>query len=353
MREFYLKNKDLIQKAFFIAAILVGIYLFVNFLFRYISPFAIGYIIALLLEPLVNLLYVRLKINRGLSAIVLIVLTLGLLIGLGLFLTSKIYEQALSFSENVPKYIDSTLETLKNSRFEIDLSSDIVSSITTSVTSILGVGIGQGGVNLVKNLPSAALYIILLITSAFFFIKDKHLIERKVKSLFPEWLRTNCRNLKTGIGTALAGYAKAQLIIMSVVGSLCLIGLAILNYPYALLIAVILAIIDALPVFGTGIILVPWALYNILAQDYKFAIGLLIISMVVFLVRRFLEPKVLSDQIGVHPLILLISIYVGLKLFGSIGFILGPIIAVVVKISFETTLNFGEQVKNENKSWDN
>ncbi len=138
-------------------------------------------------------------------------------------------------------------------------------------------------------------------------------------------------NIKSDLTGALGGYVRAQLILMSITFCELFIGLSVLNVKYSFILAIIIAIVDAIPVFGTGTVLLPWALISLLSGSYKMALGLLIIYAICLTVRQLLEPKIISSQIGLHPLFTLFAMYVGFRLIGLIGMILGPVAAIIIK----------------------
>jgi sporulation integral membrane protein YtvI len=136
---------------------------------------------------------------------------------------------------------------------------------------------------------------------------------------------------KAGVIKAIGGYIRAQCILMCIVSAICVTGLVILGNQYALLLGVLIAFVDALPVFGSGAFFWPWALYSIIVGNYKMAMGLAIINILVLITRQMLEPRIIGSQIGLHPVATLMSIFIGLKVFGLFGFIIGPIILVTIK----------------------
>ena len=125
---------------------------------------------------------------------------------------------------------------------------------------------------------------------------------------------------------------------MSITFSELLIGFTVMklfglfDLKYTFLIALLTAILDALPVFGTGAVLIPWSIYNIIVArfDLAIAIALLALYIICVVVRQFTEPKVVGDSLGLHPLVTLLSMYIGLKLIGIGGMILLPIISLFV-----------------------
>jgi predicted PurR-regulated permease PerM len=107
-------------------------------------------------------------------------------------------------------------------------------------------------------------------------------------------------------------------------------GLMVLHIPGAWAIGLLIAFADALPVFGSGVLLVPWALLTMLQGAWSTAVGLLVLWLLVTLCRSFLEPKFLGKQAGASPLLPLLVLYAGLRLFGIPGLIMGPIVLSAV-----------------------
>jgi sporulation integral membrane protein YtvI len=338
----------MINKVLFLIAFVLGVFVFFNFLFGYIAPFFAGFVVSLILEPLVRLLNERFKIHRGIAAIFLILILMTLIIVLSILIVNNIIAQAFSFASNVPQYIANIEKTFASFEDKITVlkelipksiydafaesSGGILSSLASSSAKFVGNGMGQGGISIVKALPNVLVVVILCIISAFFFTKDMPMIKEKANKYIPQWIRKNAKGIRGGVFTAVGGYIKAQLIIMSVTGSICVLGLTIIRYPYSLFVGILIAVFDALPIFGSGAILWPWAAYSFLMNNYRFGIALLIIYGAIFLTRQFLEPKVLSAQIGLYPILTLMSIFVGVKAFGFLGFIIGPFVVICAKI---------------------
>jgi predicted PurR-regulated permease PerM len=105
-----------------------------------------------------------------------------------------------------------------------------------------------------------------------------------------------------------------------------------LNFKYAFFIGFTIGLVDALPALGSGFILWPWALYSILTSDYNFGIGLLITYIVIFITRQILEAKIFAKKSGIHPLLIIISMYIGLKVYGFFGFFIGPVVIILIKV---------------------
>lgn len=127
------------------------------------------------------------------------------------------------------------------------------------------------------------------------------------------------------------GYFKAQLIMMIMTFIIFSIGLVIIDASYPLLTGFIIAIVDVLPVLGSGIIMIPWSIISLIGGNSDFAIALAIVYVVATLIRQILEPKITGDKIGIRPIYTFLATIVGTLVFGPMGIILGPIIAVIIK----------------------
>ena len=136
--------------------------------------------------------------------------------------------------------------------------------------------------------------------------------------------------MKKTVVAAFGGYLKAQLLLSLGVFGILLAGFLFTGQDYALLLALGLAVLDFIPLLGSGTVMVPWAVIALLTRDYSKALLVLAIWGVIAVFRRVAEPKIVGDQTGLSPILSLISIYVGMKLGGVPGMILGPILLLVV-----------------------
>ena len=118
---------------------------------------------------------------------------------------------------------------------------------------------------------------------------------------------------------------------MSITFAQLFIWFLFIHADYALTLAVLIALVDALPFLGTSSVLIPWALFTFIQGDYRMGTILLLIAGICLSVRQLLEPKLVSMHIGLHPLVTLISMYVGLQVYGIVGIIIGPVIMIILK----------------------
>ena len=110
------------------------------------------------------------------------------------------------------------------------------------------------------------------------------------------------------------------------------VGFSVLSVEYSFLLALVISTVDILPALGVGTVLIPWSVIELLTRDFKTGFGLLILWAVITVVRQIIEPKIVGGSLGLHPLVTLIGMYVGFRLFGIIGLLASPALAVAAKV---------------------
>ena len=135
---------------------------------------------------------------------------------------------------------------------------------------------------------------------------------------------------------SLGGYLKAEFILVGISFIISLVRIIYtifskLYIEFPLIIALVIAFVDALPIFGSGTIMIPWAGYLAFTGDIKLAIAIFVLWCIMSIVRQLVEPKIISGQIGIHPIFTLIAMYTGFKFIGIWGLLLGPIILYNIK----------------------
>jgi sporulation integral membrane protein YtvI len=359
MRDFYGVN---IRKTLIVAAVavavLLGIYATYNLSF-YLAPFIIALLMSMILEPIIQLLTRTLKMGRKLAALVallFVLVTLGVVL---ILIIIKLVNEIKSLAFMLPRYLSeiySNILTLVDKAndvykwlpgeitFNIESNlGDIISSISNSLMKIAN-SIFGGAYATVILLPEALVFILITILCTYFIASDRDRIVNFFISQLPEVWVKKAISIKEDMFAALFGYIKAQLILMSITFTELFTGFSLIGVRYTVLLAFIIAIIDAFPILGTGGVLIPWSIYSFLTGDIKRGISLLALYLTVLIVRQLVEPKVLSYQIGVHPLLTLVAMYAGLQLIGFPGLILGPITILLLKNVFSGILK-GRTIK--------
>ncbi len=324
--------------------IIAGVYLAVKYLFPLAAPFVIAYLIALLIEKPVNALARRLGGRKTLaSTIIMIFLTVGVssllayVIWLGV---GEIKAFVSNFDYLLIMVRQKTARVCLNFDGMLGLDdgcslqflcqcADGIKSILTAETTTAVVGkVVSVSLPFVFNIAVVIGSVIVSLISVVYLsnVLDKVRSWRRI-SVFREEVCTVTVELKRLINV----YFKIQLIIMLINAAVCIAGLMLIRNPYAVVIGILIGIVDALPFFGTGTVLIPWAIIELLFQNFMPAAVLLSVYIITYFVREIMESKCMGDRMGIAPFTMLMVIFVGIMVYGILGFILGPVSYCVIK----------------------
>lgn len=315
----------------------------VVYLFGLLSPFIFGYFVAYLINPVADKLQKKLRFPRGLSAALLVILTFAAMVGIiggvgyklfeevkNLYLQSpqiadNIYNAWISFSE---KWSDLYFEMPESIRSAInEMIADLKTQSTNFVADLQVFNAAQG---VAKALPNGIIWTVIFLLSIFFMVSQKESTSGILHKVLGNKISAKIALIKQEFRIYLGGYIKAQIILMFIVFIITAMVLAILGAPYGLVVAAATAVLDALPFFGSGLTLMPLAVIYFISGNIKLGVGYVSVYLATMLVRRFLEPKLVSDKMGFNPVITLVSMYAGYKWWGVGGLIIGPIILMVI-----------------------
>ena len=320
-------------------------------------PFLIAFALSLLIEPLIRFCMRKFKMRRKFSAILIFILILSIIIGLIVWGVATLVSEATNLLGNINFYFDRISEQSQNliSRFNFDkikLSEELLSILNSSSQDIIQTAsellknILTKLLNAITSLPTIGLYIVITILALYFMCTDKIYMLDQIEHHLPEqWVKKLTKHIRA-LSKALGCYLKAQLKLILISFIISLIGLYIfsisgMNVKYPLTIAIGIAIVDALPIFGSGTVMVPWAVLSAFNGDVRLGVAILILWIIMCIVRQIIEPKIVSGQIGIHPIFTLIAMYTGFKFLGFIGMFVGPIVLIILKNIYEVRIDKG------------
>ena len=185
----------------------------------------------------------------------------------------------------------------------------------------------NNSVAVIKSLVGILIFFVLFFIATLLFLQETEEIrEKKSESLFHKEFAMIGRRLAV-VGNA---WLKTQIMILAVTSVLCVMGLLLIRNPYSLLLGIGIGLTDALPFLGSGVILIPWGGFLLIRGEWMNGAILLGLYVVCYFVRQFMETKIMGDKMGLSALETLISMYVGLQLFGFPGVLLGPVGLLVI-----------------------
>lgn len=316
-----------------------GVYIFLKYMLSAVMPFVIAYALYRFLEPAVLFLYRKLKIPVGVSATVLVTAVFSVMAALTAVFFKYVLGQIQSLFENADKIfwaVSDIFDSLCAGLGELlGCSGAVVSDKLTAFLGQMTQAFSDNFYIIMKEhtIPAVGRLVTVLVVltigavSAALLIKNKKIIDGDIRrsEFFFEISEITARIVAT-VGC----FFKAQGIIIGIVAVICAVGLKLSGTGYALLIGLCIALLDALPVIGSGTILVPWLVIDFFIGNYRHGIALLVIYGLCAVVREVLEARLMGSHLGINEFYMMAVTFIGMKLFGISGIILGPVGLILI-----------------------
>lgn len=338
------KLKFIINCAYFVLIAVIA-WLVVKYLLNWVMPFVIGFLIAAAVQPAARFCHRKNGANVKACSIAAVLLLVAAVMGAAAFGVSRLARGLRDASEHLPAIIEKLTQSLNRfslwlapvlhdvqvrTGFKIDtslsgISAQIlkISELPQTATAFLH--------SAVSSLPAFLLNLVITVVAACFIAADYPRVLEFLKRCIPKRYRQTAAELKSFFFTTVLRLLRAYLTIMFITFCELSVGLLILRVPNPVGLAALIAVVDILPVLGTGTVMIPWAIIELLMGKISLGIGLALVYAVITIARNILEPKIVGSHIGLHPLITLAAIVVGLKALGVAGMLLFPITVIFVK----------------------
>lgn len=341
----------------------IAMWITLRFLLPWLMPFLVAFGLAALMEPAVRFLSRRLHLPRGLSAAMVGIFFVSCL----LFLLIAIFGRAgkelslllMRLSDLLPelgvRIQELELQLYRSAETMSGTFSDFLFDAASNLPQQIVGALGNLSKNLVTWLSSMAGTTSSIFSFAatcgigvYFISAEYPEIKVYLKEQVPPKWENTLSKITCALGTTLGGWARAQFILTALSFGILVIAFTFLHVNYAIILSLIISLVDALPILGAGTILLPWGGICILLGNPVLGIGLILTYAILSLVHNFLQAKLLGKEMGLHPVITLISIYVGYSALGIWGMIFAPIAAMSLKQMYDVGV-FGEQPKRSGK----
>ncbi len=321
--------------------LLVFFILFLYFILPISIPLIIALITALALNPAVRLIQYHAKLNRKASVIIVFLLFLLIIGFAGTFVVSKSVGQVVHFVEDVPEYfneINAIYEKWETDfrqyaqnlpdEFVRQISNSLEENLTALSTTVKEKITIDNIAQVFAKIPQYLISFLVYLIALFLFMLELPLLKSKMYHLFTKDTAEKFSFMNRRLTDVLLGFLKAQFLLSIIIFLASLIGLFFITPEIALIMSLIIWVIDLIPIIGSIIILGPWSLFMFLSGDTATGIKLAVLAIILLAIRRIAEPKMMGQHIGLSPLATLIAMFLGLKLLGVLGFILGPLLVI-------------------------
>ena len=335
------KRKKFIINFLYFAIIIAAIFFALQFALSLLFPFVAALFIAYILKHPINFIARKTKMPRKLAAILMVLIFYGT-IGTFLVLASiRAFSFATDLVQRLPSifriYVNPVLtdlfDQLEQALEQADpnildtvdyLWSQFMQSLR-SIVSNLSLTSMEAISNVASSLPMLFIKLLLMVISTFFIAMDYERLTGFCMRQLNGWARDIFLQVQKYVVGTLFVCIRSYALIMSITFMELFLGLSLFGVKYALLIALCIAVFDILPVLGTGGIMIPWAVITAILGDYPMALKLFGLYIFITIVRNIIEPKIVGSQIGLHPVVTLVSMFAGVQLFGVVGLFGFPI----------------------------
>ncbi len=341
-------------------------YLFLKLALGIILPFAIALTIVFISRPIINKLCKRRKISKPLASVLVVTILLILAVFLISICVSLILNELRSIAstllanlENENNFISSLFETVENIKQKFPFLNSILPGINESIYSLVVEMVSNSIMKLsnsvtslvagfITSLPNFIVALVIMLLSLFYFSKDYDKIALGIEKALPQKISSFLPKIKRDVVGVMLKYLKSYSLLLFITFIELLIGFLIIGIDHPVTLALIIAIVDLLPVLGVGTVLVPWSIILLATGKTLVGIEILILFAFCYIVRQLAEPKILSKQMNVHPLITIFAMYTGFKLAGLVGLLLAPFLTFVIKTIY-VSIKKEKTVENQAK----
>lgn len=341
------KRKNFIINFIYFFLIVVVGFVVIKYGINWAMPFIIGFLIAFILKHPINFIADKLHINKKFMAILVILLFYGTVGTALFFLGTKLVSESKEIFEQFPTIYKTYLEpyvyeignNIETFFGNLDPSiiqsiEEVVASFSNSIGDIVSKfssGLIAFFTSFISGVPTFGINLVFSVMASVFFAMDYDIVTSFVMRQFNEKTREIILDARNYMVGTLFNFVKAYSIIMGLTFVELATGLAFFGVENFLTVAALISIFDVLPFLGTGGVVIPWIIIEFIKGNSFFAVQLTLLYILITVVRNIIEPKVVGQQIGLSPLIILMCMFFGVKLFGFMGMFILPIIIIILK----------------------
>lgn len=317
---------------------IVLVYLGMRYLLPLILPFALGAFLAVMLDPAVSFLEKQVRLPRAWAAGITLIGAVTLVGGATFLLSTRLVADIVDLSRHLPVYSSGMVRTLqdlatrtqdvylrlpepllKMAEESVRRLYDLAGVVLTTLLTALG------------SVPELLVVFILSCVAAYFLSRDKEIILTFALKLLPAGSEARLRALEREVAQSLVGLVWAEFVLVVLTTLTAIFGFWLLGIRYAVFVGLLSGLLDVMPVVGPTLIFLPWVVVAFLTGRSVLALGLVAVYVAMNAVRQILQAKILGSSTGLHPLLVLVSLYLGVKLFGANGLIIGPLALIILK----------------------
>ncbi|MBQ7715707.1 MAG: sporulation integral membrane protein YtvI [Clostridia bacterium] len=328
---------------------LIGKYVFLCF-----APFIIAYTVSLAVRPAAAAISGKVGVGKRFVSVFIVIILISIVFLFLSWLVSLLSREMSDLAERISSSLSEddnvlkrALDTLSSLREKLPFLTDgaagenVRDSLYNAISGILNDALSEAAsaaasaaTSFIGKLPGFVFAVVTTVISTFYICTDRGAIPSEIASFVGPVAAGKISRIKSKINRAVSSYMKSYFVLALITFAELFLGLTLLRVKNSFLLALLIAVIDFLPVLGSGIVLIPWALIELtVGGNTRLGVGLLVLVAAMYLIRQFLEPKIVGNMIGIHPLLSLTAVYVGFVVFGFAGVILFPVLLSFIKVA--------------------
>lgn len=318
------------------AGLLFFIIVFGKDILKAMVPLGIGIIVSYILLPLVDY-FDRVKISRTAGILLSILISVIFILAIFIWMIPVLINNIKDLTRVLPELSGSVFSNFV-SFMERNVPGSLRRNIMQEIDNAflkLQQSLVTEMYDLVSRLPKTLTVIIDILVGwvlSFYILKDKELIIRNLKYIFPEKYREEIICFLRDIHMVVIRFIQGQILIAIIIGIIETIGLYIVGIPYAPLLGFIGGISNVIPYFGPYIGAVPAVIIALTVSPWKAIWTALVFIIVQQIDNVFLSPRIIKGKLGLHPITTILAVLVGGRLFGFFGLVFAVPLVAMVKI---------------------
>lgn len=307
-------------------------------LIPFFAPFVLAIVLTALITPMVDRLEERFKWSRGLAVAVILSVAVLLIVTLLGVVTARLVTEIGQFITDLPtlrgtltQRVDESITRLRT--LYAGLPAPIEETTNRMLEQLSGglSNLARNFLDIIGAVPAFLFQLVIASIATYFLSKDQRLFGRTIMQYVPRTRRSQVLQIKDEIARGIIGFLRAQVILVGISAVLAILGLSILRVPYAWFLGLLAGFLDIVPMVGPSGVFLPLAGYHMATGNVGYGIAILVVLGALLAVRQLVEPRVVGAYLGLHPLTSLVAVFAGVRLLGVEGFLLAPILLVVVK----------------------
>lgn len=361
------KRRKFIINIIYWALILALIFAIFKYALPLFMPFCLALLCALIVQPAIRFLHKKLKIGKKISGIIALIIFYIIVFGALFGIALRAVKGVVDMVEMLPGFYTTTIEpalrgvTDRLNHIADDFDPSVQAFINTAVPQLISsIGSAVSGLattvvgwvsGIAAKFPALIVSFFMFLIGSIFITLDYDRIALFLYKHLPEKSMKVVSGIKNHFFTVILKYGLSYLLIMLITFAELSIGLLIIGVKQWVLIGALIAVLDIFPIVGSGTVLIPWCIISFVLGDTSMGLSLMVLYILITAIRQLIEPKIIGQHVGLHPIVTLMSMYVGSKLFGVLGLFGLPISIVIAKdLKKAGTISLSHAEKSETET---